>query len=126
MPGGDPPRAGAQRRRRVRVPPRADARGGVRGHPARRALPLPRRDRAGAEGERRIWRRGTAVAAAELAQHWKAAHELDEALAASVEAGRAAARIGAFPEAQRHFEYALDVWDRVEGPEARAEMDRST
>ena len=57
---------------------------------------------------------GAAVAAAELAHHWKAAHELDEALAASVAAGRAAARIAAFPEAQRHFEYALDVWDRVE------------
>ncbi len=67
---------------------------------------------------------GAAVAAAELAHHWKAAHELDEALAASVDAGRAAARIAAFPEAQRHFEYALDVWDRVEGAEARAGMDR--
>ena len=67
---------------------------------------------------------GAAVAAAELAHHWKAAHELDEALAASVEAGRSAARIAAFPEAQRHFEYALDVWDRVDGAEARAGMDR--
>ena len=67
---------------------------------------------------------GAAVAAAELAHHWKAAHELGEALAASVDAGRAAARIAAFPEAQRHFEYALDVWDRVEGAEARAGMDR--
>ena len=67
---------------------------------------------------------GAAVAAAERAHHWKAAHELDEALAASVAAGRAAARIAAFPEAQRHFEYALDVWDRVSGAEARAGMDR--
>ena len=65
-----------------------------------------------------------AVAAAELAHHWKAAHELGAALAASVDAGRAAARIAAFPEAQRHFDYALDVWDRVEDAEARAGMDR--
>ena len=65
-----------------------------------------------------------AVAAAELAHHWKSAHELGAALAASVEAGRAAARIAAFPEAQRHFDYALDVWDRVEDAEARAGMDR--
>ena len=67
---------------------------------------------------------GDAVAAAELAHHWRAAHELDEALAASVVAGRSAARIAAFPEAQRHFEYALDVWDHVDGAEARAGMDR--
>ncbi len=67
---------------------------------------------------------GAAVAAAELAHHWKAAHALAEALAASVEAGRAAAGIAAFPESQRHFEYALDVWDRVEDAEARAGMDR--
>jgi len=67
---------------------------------------------------------GGAVAAAELAHHWKAAHELGDALAASVAAGRAAARIAAYPEAQRHFEYALDVWDRVDGPEARAGIDR--
>ena len=65
-----------------------------------------------------------AVAAAELAHHWKAAHELGAALAASVDAGRAAARIAAFPEAQRHFDYALDVWDRVEDAEARAGIDR--
>ena len=67
---------------------------------------------------------GAAAAAAERAHHWKAAHELDEAFAASVEAGRSAARIAAFPEAQRHFEYALDVWDRVDGAEARAGIDR--
>jgi len=67
---------------------------------------------------------GVTVAAAECAHHWKAAHELDEALAASVAAGRAAARVAAFPEAQRHFEYALDVWDRVSGADARAGMDR--
>ena len=46
--GRDPPRAGAQRRRRVRVPPRAAARGGVRGRPAGRARPPARRDRPGA------------------------------------------------------------------------------
>ncbi|HEY5787391.1 MAG TPA: AAA family ATPase [Microlunatus sp.] len=65
----------------------------------------------------------TASRTAELAHHWKAAHHVDEAFAASVAAGRAAARIAAFPEAQRHFEYALDVWDRVKGPVVHAGMD---
>ncbi len=67
---------------------------------------------------------GAALAAAERAHHWKAAHELDEALAASVAAGRTAARIAAFPEAQRHFEYALDIWDRISDAGACAGMDR--
>ena len=67
---------------------------------------------------------GDATAAAARAHHWWCAHQLDEALAASVEAGRAAERIGAFPEAQRQYETALDLWDRVERAEARAGCDR--
>ena len=67
---------------------------------------------------------GAAVAAAELAHHWKAAHALAEALSASVDGRPRRRRIAAFPEAQRHFEYALDVWDRVEDAEERAGMDR--
>ena len=67
---------------------------------------------------------GDATAAAARAHHWWAAHQLDEALAASVEAGGAAERIGAFPEAQRQYETALDLWDRVEGAAALAGSDR--
>ncbi len=66
---------------------------------------------------------GDATSAAARAHHWWSAHQLDEALAASVEAGRAAERIGAFPEAQRQYEAALDLWDRVEGAGALARSD---
>ena len=66
---------------------------------------------------------GDATAAAARPSWW-CAHQLDEALAASVEAGRAAERIGAFPEAQRQYETALDLWDRVEGAAALAGSDR--
>jgi DNA-binding CsgD family transcriptional regulator/tetratricopeptide (TPR) repeat protein len=50
--------------------------------------------------------------AAELAWHWYAAHDLDRALPAAVAAGRAAERAYAFAEAQRHFERALELWER--------------
>ncbi|HEX8132267.1 MAG TPA: AAA family ATPase, partial [Actinomycetes bacterium] len=60
--------------------------------------------------------------AAELAWHWYAAHDLERALPAAVEAGLAAARSYAFAEAQRHFERALELWERV--PAARTGMDR--
>ena len=66
----------------------------------------------------------SAPAAAERARHWWAARELSEALAASVEAGRAADRIGGFPEARRHYERALELWERVDDPQARAGLDR--
>ena len=67
---------------------------------------------------------GAALAAAAQAHHWSCAHRFDEALAASVVAGRAAERMGAFPEAQRQFENALDLWDRVEDAQDRAGADR--
>jgi DNA-binding CsgD family transcriptional regulator len=50
--------------------------------------------------------------AAELAWHWYAAHDLERALPAAVEAGLAAERAYAFAEAQRHFERALELWER--------------
>jgi DNA-binding CsgD family transcriptional regulator/tetratricopeptide (TPR) repeat protein len=53
--------------------------------------------------------------AAELAWHWYAAHDLERALPAAVEAGLAADRAYAFAEAQRHYERALELWDRVSG-----------
>ena len=56
--GGGRPRARAQRQRRLRVSPRAAARGRLRGRPAGRARPPPRRARAGARRMRRTWRAG--------------------------------------------------------------------
>ena len=122
--GPDPSRAGAQRRGRVRVPPRAAGRSRVRRRAAGRARPLHAAIARALTDAPDLASEGAAVAAAELAHHWKAAHELGEALAASVDAGRAAARIAAYPEAQRHFEYALDVWDQRRGRRG-ARRDRS-
>ena len=51
--------------------------------------------------------------AAELARHWYAAGELPEALAASVSAGAAAEDVYAVGEAWRHYDRALEIWDRV-------------
>ncbi|MFI6508387.1 AAA family ATPase [Streptosporangium sp. NPDC050855] len=61
--------------------------------------------------------------AAELAHHYLAGHDLPEALAASVEAGRRAERLGAPAEAHRHFDRALGLWDRVPDAEDRAGID---
>jgi DNA-binding CsgD family transcriptional regulator/tetratricopeptide (TPR) repeat protein len=69
-------------------------------------------------------RPGDASTAAELAHQWEAAEDLPRALAASVEAGRAAAGIYAFLDAQRLFERALALWDRVPDAADRAGMDR--
>ena len=63
-------------------------------------------------------------AAAELAYHYLAGHDLAEAMSASVEAGRRAERLGAPAEAHRHFERALGLWDRVSDAESLAGMDR--
>ena len=63
--------------------------------------------------------------AAELACHWRAAHDLERALAASVRAGIAAKRVFAYEEAQRQFERALELWERVPDAEERAGMDRA-
>ena len=54
--------------------------------------------------------------AAELAWHWYAAHDLERALPAAIEAGKAAERAYAFAEAQRQFERALELWERTSGP----------
>jgi len=51
--------------------------------------------------------------AAELAWHWYAAHDLERALPAAVDAGLAAERSYAFAEAQHHFERALELWELV-------------
>ena len=54
-----------------------------------------------------------------LAFHWDAAHDLPRTLAASVQAGLTAARLGA-AEQVTHLERALSLWDRVPDPEVVA------
>jgi ATP/maltotriose-dependent transcriptional regulator MalT len=56
---------------------------------------------------------GIAEAAAELAHHSFAAHDLEQALSASVEAAERATRRWGFGEARAHCERALELWDRV-------------
>jgi DNA-binding CsgD family transcriptional regulator/tetratricopeptide (TPR) repeat protein len=65
-----------------------------------------------------------ATRAAELAHHWYAAHNLQRALRASIEAGRESEAIYAFAEAHRHYERALELWDCVDGemPAERPEV----
>ncbi|MER7133137.1 helix-turn-helix transcriptional regulator [Streptosporangium saharense] len=63
-------------------------------------------------------------AAAELAYHYLAGHDLAEGLSASVEAGRKAESLGAPAEAHRHFDQALELWERVPDAEQRAGIDR--
>jgi tetratricopeptide (TPR) repeat protein len=65
-----------------------------------------------------------AVAAAELAAHWDAAGEPTRALPARVQAGWAADRAHAFPEAQGHYERALRLWAQVTDPGRVAGLDR--
>jgi DNA-binding CsgD family transcriptional regulator/tetratricopeptide (TPR) repeat protein len=65
-----------------------------------------------------------AVAAAELAAHWDAAGESTRALPARVQAGLAAERARAFPEAQRHYERALQLWDQATDPGGAAGLDQ--
>ncbi|MDQ6616961.1 MAG: AAA family ATPase, partial [Actinomycetota bacterium] len=64
------------------------------------------------------------VAAAKLAYHWYAAGDADRALGSAVEAASAAAAIYGFAEAQRHYERAIELWDRVVDAAGVAGMDR--
>jgi predicted ATPase len=68
----------------------------------------------------RIEERGDAAAAelGRLAYHWYAAHDLGQALLASVRAGQAAEAAFAPAEAAGHFERALELWEQA--PEAAA------
>jgi DNA-binding CsgD family transcriptional regulator len=65
-----------------------------------------------------------ASAAAELAHHWYAAHDLERALPAAVTAGLAAEKVYAYAEAQRQFERALELWDQVPAAHAGLGLDR--
>jgi DNA-binding CsgD family transcriptional regulator/tetratricopeptide (TPR) repeat protein len=64
-----------------------------------------------------------AVAAAELAAHWDAAGEFTRALPARVAAGLAAENARAFAEADRHYQRALELWERVADPERVTGLD---
>jgi predicted ATPase len=64
-----------------------------------------------------------AVATAELAAHWDAAGQPAQALAARVRAGLAAEHAHAFAEATRHYQRALELWERVPEPSQAAGLD---
>lgn len=69
-------------------------------------------------------RSGPIPAAAELAYHWDAAGDDGRALAATIEAGRAAERGYAYQDAHRHYLRALELWERVADAAATAPLDR--
>jgi DNA-binding CsgD family transcriptional regulator/tetratricopeptide (TPR) repeat protein len=54
-----------------------------------------------------------------------AAGEPTRALPARVQAGLAAERAHAFPEAQRHYERALELWEQVTDPDRAAGLDQA-
>jgi hypothetical protein len=66
----------------------------------------------------------SAVAAAEFAAHWQAAGHPVHALPALVVAGRTAEQATAFPEAYRHYQQGLTLWDQVPNPEQLCGLDR--
>ncbi|MBW8485496.1 helix-turn-helix transcriptional regulator [Actinomadura parmotrematis] len=63
-------------------------------------------------------------AAAALAHHSLASHDLRTALAASVRAGREADQVGAPDEAHDHYDQALELWDAVPGAAEAADAER--
>jgi tetratricopeptide (TPR) repeat protein len=67
---------------------------------------------------------GKPGAAAELAHHSMASHDIPGAFAASVQAGNEAERLGAPAEAHRHYDLALELWVRVAEAERLAGMTR--
>src|SRR5215207_7566947 len=73
------------------------------------------------------WAGGTsATVAAELAYHWEAAGDLERALPAVVQAASAAERSVALAEAHRHYERALQLWDRVPRAAELVPVDQTT
>ena len=66
---------------------------------------------------------GPAPTAEELAYHWDAAGDDRRALAATIEAGRAAERVYAWLDGHRHYLRAIELWERV-GDAAAAGVDR--
>ncbi len=60
----------------------------------------------------------------ELAYHWYEAGQPERALPAAVAAAVAAERVYGFAEAQRHYERALELWDRAPDAAATTDVDR--
>jgi DNA-binding CsgD family transcriptional regulator/tetratricopeptide (TPR) repeat protein len=69
---------------------------------------------------------GSAVEQGQLAYHWYAAHDLGQALLASVRAGQAAESASALAEALGHYERALELWDQAPEAAASSPLDRGT
>jgi DNA-binding CsgD family transcriptional regulator len=67
---------------------------------------------------------GVSGAAAELAHHSMASHDIPGAFTASVRAGTEAERLGAPAEAHRHYDLALELWVRVAAAERIAGLTR--
>jgi DNA-binding CsgD family transcriptional regulator len=61
-----------------------------------------------------------------LAHHWLMAHDLERALPAAIEAGRAAAAGLAFSEARLYLERALELWPKVAPEALPSDVDRRT
>jgi len=59
-----------------------------------------------------------------LAHHWLMAHDLERALPAAIEAGRAAAVGLAFAEARTYLERALELWPKVDSRALPPGIDR--
>jgi DNA-binding NarL/FixJ family response regulator len=64
------------------------------------------------------------VVATAIAQHWDAAGDAGQALPAHVDAGHAAEGVYAYADALRHYERALELWDRVSEPSSIRATDR--
>jgi DNA-binding CsgD family transcriptional regulator/tetratricopeptide (TPR) repeat protein len=62
--------------------------------------------------------------AAELAHHWRSAHDPARALTASIAAGRLAEETYAFPEALKQYEHALESWSHVPDAASVASLDQ--
>ncbi|MEA2578500.1 MAG: hypothetical protein QOD78_2088, partial [Chloroflexota bacterium] len=80
----------------------------------------------GGELERRGEIGGVPVTPAELAFHWVAARDRARAVPALVAAGAAAELVYAFPEARRHYERALELWEGLAEPAGSVAMDRAS
>src|SRR6516165_8650472 len=67
---------------------------------------------------------GIPGAAAELAHHSLASHDIPGGFTASIRAGEESERIGAPAEAHQHYDQALALWERVDQAAALAGMSR--
>ena len=68
---------------------------------------------------------GRLARSGELAFHAMAARDLQRALIASIEAAAAAEDASAFAEAELHLDRIVEIWPRIDDPEAKVGMDRA-